>query len=95
MTDLHVETVFCLVMNFSKEKFEFNMYVIFYSDIGILVCVEGTQIKGGYMANKKSVVATNCLYYFYTSKVECLVASCRCVSQVPKHHLNQLLICPL
>ena len=46
------------------------------------------------MANKKSVVATNCLYYFYTSRVECFVASCRCVSEVPKHHLNQLLICP-
>ena len=45
------------------------------------------------MESKKSVVATNCLY-FYTLRVKCFVASCRCVSQVPKHHLNQLLICP-
>ena len=64
------------------------MYFMFYSNIGILGCVEGTEIKGAMWQTKKSVVATNCFYYFYTSRVECFVASCRCVSQVPKHHLN-------
>ena len=52
MTDLHVETVFCLLMTFSKEKFEFNMYFMFYSNIGILGCVEGTQIKGAMWQTK-------------------------------------------
>ena len=41
------------------------------------------------MASKSFVVAMNCLYYFYTLRVKCFVALCRCVSQVLKHSLNQ------
>ena len=41
------------------------------------------------MASKNPVVVMNCLYYFFTLRVKCFVVLCRCVSQVPKHSLNQ------
>ena len=64
MTDLHVETVFCLLMTFSKKKFEFNMYFMFYSNIGILGCVEGTQIKGA-MWQTKSLLWQQIVYIIF------------------------------
>ena len=70
------------------------MYFMFYSNIGILGCVEGTQTEGAMWQTKSLLWQQIVNIIFMPQGLNVLWLHADCVSQVPKHHLDQLLICP-